>query len=111
MAKIQKETVLTARLPHEDFTVDGQGDVRIRALSRAEALQLPDDEVDKEAHILSLGVVEPAFTVTEARRWLASSPAGELQSLSRRIAELSGMLAGAPQAAYKSDGGEPDPRI
>lgn len=108
MARIQKETVLTARLPHEDFTIEGQGEVHIRALSRAEALLLPDDEADKEATILSLGCVEPAFTLTEARQWLKASPAGELQSLSRRIAQLSGMLAESPTAAYKSDGGQPD---
>ena len=111
MGKIQKTTVLTARLPREEFTVDGQGDVTIRALSRAEALTLPDDEVDKEAHMLSLALVDPAFTVTEARQWLSASPAGELQGLSRRIAELSGMLEDSAKAAYKSDGDEPEPGV
>jgi hypothetical protein len=108
MARLRKDTILTARIPREEFTIKGHGDVLIRGLSRVEALQLPDEEVAKEARLLSIGIVEPAFTVAEIRQWMADSVAGELQDVSQRIAQLSGMLADAGKSDLPGDGDGPD---
>jgi hypothetical protein len=80
------------------------GAVRVRALTRDEALSLPDNEREKEAHVLALGIVEPALSVSEVKEWLRTSPAGELQAVSVRIAQLSGMLPDSAKETYKSDG-------
>lgn len=101
---MDKELLFTPRLAEEDFDIDGVGTIRIRALSRAEALKLPDNQSESEAVILSRGIVDPVLTVHEVKRWLEASPAGELQAVSQRIAQLSGMLEDSAKAAYKSDG-------
>lgn len=98
-------------LPQDDVEVLGIGTVRVRALSRAEALRLENagSGATREAQILSWGIVDPVLTVAEVNQWLANSPAGQAQDVSIRIAQLSGMLEeDAPKAAYKSDGDRPD---
>ncbi len=107
--KIDKATVAQPRLAEEDFEVDGVGWVRIRALSRSQALRLEDNPSarEKDAQILAWGIVDPLFTVAEINQWLDNSAAGELEPLSKRIAVISKMLEDAPKAAYKSNGRRP----
>jgi len=97
------ERARAAGLPQDDVDVPGIGTVRVRALSRAEALTLPDGW-EKEAHVLAIGIVSPSFSVSEIKALLGETAAGVLQAASIRIAELSGMLEETPKAAYKSDG-------
>ena len=106
---MDKATLLNrtaADLPEDDVEIPDLGTVRVRALSRAEALKLENagSAAMREAQILSWGMVDPVMTVAEVNHWLATSPAGEAQDVSTRIAELSGMLEDSAKAAYKSDG-------
>lgn len=93
-------------LPQDDVPIPGVGTMRVRALSRAEALRLENagSSATREAQILSWGIVDPVLTVAEVNQWLATSPAGEAQPVSQKIAELSGMLEDSAKSAYKSNG-------
>jgi len=107
---VDKELLLKPRLPEADVEVPGIGTVRVRGLNRAEAMrvQAAKGVEATERVILALGMVDPALTEAEAGQWQKAAPAGEIEPVSRVIAELSGMVEGADKAAYKSvrdDGG------
>lgn len=106
---MDKELLFRSRLPEEDFDLEGVGTIRIRGLSRAEALRLQNagSIATQEAQMLSWGVVDPVLTVAEVNRWLDASPAGELEALSLRIGELSGMSQGADKSGLPGDGERP----
>ena len=100
-----------ADLPTDIVPVPGMGDVEVRALSRGEALLLPEDTLLREAEILSLGMLDPEMTRDEVLQWMACSPAGEAQDVSQKIAVLSGLMEDSAKAAYKSDGDGPEPGV
>ncbi|HZO69206.1 MAG TPA: hypothetical protein VFB74_29805 [Kribbellaceae bacterium] len=108
MTFASKDELLKARLPEAVVTIEGVGDVRVRGLSRVEAMliQKVDDPEARERRILAYGMVEPSVTEAEAGRWQKASVAGELEPVTQKIAELSGILTGADKEAYKSLRGE-----
>lgn len=83
----------------------GAGIVRIRPLSRAEALQVYDREMDAaemEQWVLSKALVEPRLTPGEVAKWQENSAAGsDIQSVVQTVLHASGMDIGAGKAAYK----------
>jgi len=84
--------------------IPGLGVIKIRPLSRAEALKIYNREMDAaemEQIVISLACVEPTFTKGEVAQWQASSAAGEMLILIDAILEKSGMDLGAGKAAYK----------
>jgi hypothetical protein len=98
VAKVKKDALLAARLPEDDVEIPGVGTVRVRALSRAEALKVQRlGKAEKDAHTIALGMVDPPMSVTDVQRWAESSPAGEMEAVGRRIAELSGVLTEGAQ--------------
>lgn len=101
---MDKELLFKARLPEADVDIEGVGTVRVRGLSRMEALLLNkiDDVEAKERRILVYGLVDPVLTDAEVRRWQQASVAGELEPVTRVIAELSGILPESAKEAYKS---------
>lgn len=78
-------------------TLPGLGDVEIRALSRAEALELqgegPLDIRLAEARIIAAATDTP---LEETNAWLAKVEAGQVQPLMNAITELSGMVVSGP---------------
>lgn len=89
---ISKEVFLKGHLPEDTIEVPEIGTVRIRALSRAEALsstELPSGE--REAQVLAWGIVDPAITVEEAQQWRESATPGIVNGLAYEILVLSGM--------------------
>lgn len=107
---IDKADLFVPRLPQDDIEIPGVGTVRVRGLSRHEAvvMQAQTGPGMSERKMLTFGLVNPMLTEDEAGRWQHASPAGELEPVTNRIAELSGMKLGADKTAYKSDGGQPD---
>ena len=83
----------------------GRGVVRIKPLSRAEAMELYDQEMsaaEMERAVLSRACVEPTFTFAEAAQWQEHSGAGgDILTVVEKILEISGMKVGAGKAAYK----------
>lgn len=88
----------------DDVEVPGVGTVRVRGLSRIEALhvQAANGEAATERRIMALGMLDPVMTESEVGRWQKASEAGEIEVVSKKIAELSGMLPGADKESYKS---------
>lgn len=97
-------------MPEDTVPVPGLGEVRVRGLNRAEAMivQRAKGTEATERVILSLGMVDPTLTEAEAGQWQQNGVAGEIEPVSRRIAELSGMVEGAPKSGLQSDGGRPE---
>lgn len=106
---MDKELLFKPRLPEADVEVPGVGTLRVRGLNRAEAMhvQAANGTEATERRILALGLVDPELTEAEVGRWMKAATAGELEPVSRRIAELSGMLDGADKAAYKEFEADP----
>ncbi|PSL02884.1 hypothetical protein CLV30_109192 [Haloactinopolyspora alba] len=128
---MDKELLFKARLPEGEVEVPGLGTVRVRGLSRDEVLaaQKADNTADLERRMLAAGMVDPALTVAEAGRWQMASPAGELEPVTQKIRDLSGMgddasksggegagdgagsgVRDVPGAEAVDDGGPPPPR-
>lgn len=113
------ELTVGREMPGEDYTIMTSAGtaqkVRIRALTRYEVLvgqKLADKGIDViEAHMLSCAMVRPAMDERTARRWQKATPAGELEVMTRRIRTLSGMGAGADEAAYEQFRSGPDERV
>lgn len=79
------------------------GEVKVRALTRAEALSFQGEHEaeDAEAKILAVALVEPKLTEDEVREWQKVAPAGELQPVVVAILKASGMEQDSPKEAMK----------
>jgi hypothetical protein len=113
---IDKDALLSRRedtesgFPESTVDIPGLGSVRVRGLSRHEVIHLQSAKgaLAVERVTVSLGLVDPVLTEDEVARWQRVSPAGELDSVTQAIGQLSGVLEGSAKAAYKSVSDEPD---
>jgi hypothetical protein len=117
---VDKEALFAPRLGDPaDVEIPGVGTVTVRGLSRAEALhvQAASDATEKDRRIIAQGLVDPELLIpglkhrsddrpcekcADAGRWQQASLADEIEPVTDRIAELSGMKDGADKGAYKS---------
>lgn len=102
---MDKATLLKSRLPERDVEIEGVGTIRIRSLSRAEALEVRGVEMSIEAlerKVLSLACIDPVLTEDEVAEWQNASAANELEAVMNAIIELSGMAKSSPKEAMKS---------
>jgi hypothetical protein len=101
-------------LAERDVEIPGRGMVRVRALTRTEALSLRyikdgDEGVQAvERRMIALGMVEPAMTEAQVGAWQRSSAAAEMEDVSRTISELSGMTEQAAKEAYEEFATDPE---
>lgn len=103
---IDKEQLLKQRLAEDQVDLP-DGTVRIRSLTRLEALRLQaSTPEDAEVLALSCGLVDPALTPAEARQALEAAGPLELEPVVKAIMELSGLGKGA----QKSGRERPDDR-
>jgi hypothetical protein len=83
----------------------GRGLVRVRPLSRAEAMTFYGRELNAaqmECEVLALALVEPKFSVKEVAKWQENSAAGaDIMHVVHVVMNLSGMDLGAGKEAYK----------
>jgi hypothetical protein len=101
---VDKDLLFKPRLPEADVDIPDVGTVRVRALNRQEAKQLqklPNDD-QRDLHLIAMGLVEPSLSVSEVKQWAEASPAGEMEPVSDRILELSGMLDTSAKEAMKN---------
>ena len=82
---MDKELLFKARLPEADVDIPGVGTVRVRGLSRVEAMlvQKVDDPETRERRILAYGMVDPPLSEGEAGRWERAFIAREGLSIER----------------------------
>lgn len=97
----EDELVPSGDLPEEDVTL-ARGKVRVRALSRGEVFALrktTDDDLSRERRMVSLALVRPKVTEAQVGDWQRKDPAGgDLEAITDKIAELSGMTQGADKS-------------
>lgn len=107
---MDKELLFKPRLPEAEIDVPGIGTIRVRGLNRGEAMMVQEAKGTEatERRIIALGMVDPPLTEDEVKRWQRAAPAGEIEPVSRRIAELSGLVEGAPKEAVKEFEANPD---
>lgn len=105
-----KELLFKPRLAEAEVELPGIGTVRVRALSRQEALdvQKMNGVAAIERKMIAMALVEPKLTQAEVGQWQDASPAGELEPVTNKISELSGMTEGAAKEAYKEFEEDPD---
>lgn len=107
---VDKERLFKPRLPEADVDVEGLGTVRVRGLSRIEALsvQKATGAEAMERKMLALAMVDPELTEAEVGRWQKASTAGEIEPVTDKVSELSGMTQGAAKKAYEEFESDPD---
>lgn len=105
-----KELLFKSALPEADVEIPGKGTVRVRGLTRAEAMSLQDVKgvAAIERKMLALALVDPQLTEAEVGRWQKASAAGEMEPIGAKVQELSGMNEGAAKEAYKEFDADPD---
>jgi len=114
-----KARLLKPRLKEEPVEIEGIGTVRVRALNRKEAVHVQEagGPEERDRRMLAMGLVDPLFMLpyptlhslgatacakcAPIGEWQESSPAGELEPVSDKILELSGLADTAPKEAYK----------
>lgn len=109
---MDKEKLLAPRaetdsgMPEDDFVIPGIGTIRVRGLSRWEMLVAQREQskgiLVYEKLLVHYGMVDPALTEDEVVRWQKASTAGELEPVTRRIAQLSGVMPDSAKEAVKS---------
>ncbi|MEU4675740.1 hypothetical protein [Micromonospora sp. NPDC023737] len=107
---MDKAALFAPRLPEDDVEVPGIGTVRVRGLNRSEAMDVGkiDDLALRDRTLIAIGLVDPKLSVSEVKRWGEAAPASELEAVSRRIAQLSGMLPDSVKEAVREFEANPD---
>lgn len=101
---IGRDELFKARLTEQTFNIEDVGEVRIRSLSRSEALavkgmELSWDQIERK--MISMAMVDPKLTEEEVAKWQDASPAGELEPVTNAILALSGMTPESPKDAMR----------
>lgn len=102
----KRDTGTGSAFPEDWVTVEtGQGPMRVhvRGLSRQEVIHVQNTKgvAAVEALTLSLGLLEPRLSVEQVKAWQRVSIGSEMEPVTRRIGELSGMIEGSRKAAIK----------
>lgn len=101
---MDKNLLFKATLPERDVEIEGIGTIKIRSLSRAQAIDVADAKgaAAMERLILHHGMVDPAMSVADVKRWQEASPAmGPANQVLEAITELSGMNTDAEKEAVQ----------
>jgi len=105
MAILSRDDLLSGGNLATDTVAITTGEVRIRAVTRGEAVQIRTRGKgwqQQEPHILHFGLVEPELSVEDAEKWIMVAPAGDVQRVVQEISRLSGMDPATPKGATKS---------
>jgi hypothetical protein len=110
---ISREQLLgQAGPPEADVDLPGVGVVRVRGLTRIEVLSVRKaadsaESVDGprllvlERKLIAAGMVDPQLSEDDVRAWQNVCPAGQLEPVTEKIQELSGLAEGSEKAAFQ----------
>ena len=101
---VSKADLMKRRFGVEEVEIPDLGTVKIRPLSRAEALELegkPMEPVEQDRKLLTIGVMDPKLTEDEWAEVQSNTPAGLMQPVAKAIARLSGMEQTTAKEAVK----------
>jgi hypothetical protein len=102
MGNLTREEILARKLGQRVVELpDGSGTVTVRALNRREALTVSEinDVYERDAYMLSVGIVDPVMTIDDVKTWGEADGTGPIEFVSRAIGELSGMVEGAGKSS------------
>lgn len=95
---MDKAVLLKGYLPEADVELpSGAGTVRVRGLSRIEAIRMNKAiEKDTEAQesedlAIAIGMIDPRMTEAEVRDWRGNTVAADIQAVAVKISQLSNM--------------------
>lgn len=105
-----KARLLKPRLPEDEVDVPGIGTIRVRGLSRAEAITVKGHQgTDKfEQMVLVFGVVDPALSEDEVSGWLQAASFDELDPVLTKIGQLSGLMDDSAKEVYREFEADPE---
>ena len=97
MGNLTREQILARKLGRDVVEIDDGETVEVRGLNRHESIAAGeiDDKTERDAFIISCGMVDPQMTVDEVIEWGKNDAGGVLEAVSLRIGELSRMVEGA----------------
>ena len=108
MGNLTREQILARKMGQDVVEIEG-GTVTVRGLNRHEAMTAAaiEDHYERDAFLLASGLVDPAMSVEDVKAWGEVDNTNTLETVSRRIGELSGMVEGAgksrvPRAGRRS---------
>jgi hypothetical protein len=104
MATLTRAEILARKVGNGIVTLSDGATVEVRGCTRAEARQIQDVEEgdQRDAAMISFGLVDPALTPDEVLAWFADAPNGDILKITGKILELSGMAEGQGKDATKS---------
>lgn len=105
MNALSRDELLSAGLDERATVPVPGGHVVIRAVSRAQALQIRAagrEPAKQEPLILHYGLAEPELSLADAAKWIEAANAGVIQQVVLAIAALSGMDEHAGKERTKS---------
>ncbi len=107
---LQPRAQTASGFPEDEVTIPGVGTVTVRGLSRFEArlVQGVENEAAMERKMLALAMIDPKITEAIAGEWQKISNALELEAVTEKISELSGMKPDAAKDAVKEFEADPD---
>ena len=111
---LSRDEIFAKAKNEELLTLPSGGQVRVRGLSRNEALKLQDVDTveERDNYVVATGLVEPAMSLQDVETWAAApGGAGDLVEVSRAIARLSGMSEGAGESGPTRPGGRRRARV
>lgn len=93
---LDKAALLATALPEAEVEIPGKGTVRVRGLTRAEALRLFNPEPGADLVMIDVeglvcGLIDPKLTAAEAKAWVESAPPAEVAAVANKIVELTGL--------------------
>jgi hypothetical protein len=97
MANLTRDEILARKIGKGTATLPDGSTVGVRALTRDEVLDSQELSglAERDNFIIAAGMTDPVMTQGEVADWAAKADAGDLVAVSDRIAELSGLKAGA----------------
>lgn len=103
------EALISSTLNEEDLPLPSGKLVRVKGLSRGEVFLMQKtkqdggikDEAAWERRMVSLALVAPKLTEEQVGQWQQGPAGGDLQKLTEKIQELSGLAEGADKSSVQ----------
>lgn len=95
------------RLNTDEVPIDGVGSVLVRGLSRHEMIEvfkLEDDRQRQDNLAVFYGTLEPKLTQDQVMAWRKTGSNEEIETIAKKINELSGVGKDAAKSEVSGDG-------
>lgn len=100
---LSRDQILARKLGKGRATLADGSTVGIRGLNLDEADQVQElAGAARIRRVVELGMTDPKLSAADIEAWATEGGAGDLVTINEQIAKLSGLVAGAEKAAYKS---------